>query len=224
VVVPYLRHLSVEYIDLLVISHGDSDHIGGAQSIISSIEVGEITGQDIEELQHANKKPCAQGEQWSWDGVDFEFLHPDENTYKRSNNRSCLLKVSGPGGSLLLTGDIEKKIENKLLAGEDERLQADVLVVPHHGSKSSSTVRFVRAVNPEIALFPVGYRNRYRLPNKDIVARYEELGAALYSSGYSGAISVFFDPEKGVSIAEEYRKNHHKYWNHEISFHRDESF
>jgi competence protein ComEC len=218
VVVPYLRQLSIDHIDRLVISHGDSDHIGGAQSVISSITIGELTGQDIENLGHSNKKPCNRGERWHWDGIDFEFLHPDESTYKRSNNRSCILKISGPGGSLLLTGDIEKKIEKKLLARQREILQADVLVVPHHGSKTSSTERFIKAVEPEIVLFPVGYRNRYRLPNKDIVARYNELGADLYSSGHSGAIRVLFDPETGVSIVDEYRKNHHKYWNHEISF------
>ena len=103
-------------------------------------------------------------------------------------------------------------------------LNVDVLVVPHHGSKSSSSLRFIKAVDPKIVLFPVGYRNRYRLPNKDIVARYEDLDADLYSSGHSGAIKVIFSPEKGVSVTDEYRKNHHKYWNHEIVFHRDETF
>lgn len=218
VVVPYLRQLSVDHIDRLIISHGDSDHIGGAESVISSVTIGELTGQDIENLGHPNKKPCTQGERWLWDGIDFEFLHPGKSTYKRSNNRSCILKVSGPGGSLLLTGDVEKKVENRLLAERKKVIQADVLVVPHHGSKTSSTKRFIKAVEPKIVLFPVGYRNRYRLPNKDIVARYSESGANLYSSGHSGAIRILFDSESGVSITDEYRKSHGKYWNHEISF------
>lgn len=218
VVVPYLRQLSIDHIDRLVISHGDSDHIGGAQSVISNITVGELTGQDIENLLHSNKKSCTRGERWQWDGIDFEFLHPDEATYKRRNNRSCLLKVSGPGGSLLLAGDMEKKVEIRLVARQKQALKADVLVVPHHGSKTSSSKRFIEAVDPQIALFPVGYRNRYRLPNKDIVARYRASGADLYSSGYSGAIRILFDPETGVSIDDEYRKSHHKYWNHKISF------
>lgn len=218
VVVPYLRQLSVDHIDRLVISHGDSDHIGGAQSVISNITVGELTGQDIENLAHSNKKSCTQGERWQWDGIDFEFLHPDESTYKRRNNRSCLLKVSGPGGRLLLAGDMEKKVEIRLVSRQKQALKADVLVVPHHGSKTSSSKHFIEAVNPQIALFPVGYRNRYRLPNKDIVARYRASGADLYSSGYSGAIRILFDPGTGVSIDDEYRKNHHKYWNHKISF------
>ena len=219
VVVPYLRQLSVNRIDRLVISHGDSDHIGGAPSVLSSTNVSELVGQDIENLAHSFKKPCTQGEQWHWDGVDFEFLHPDASSYKQTNNRSCMLKVTGPGGSLLITGDIEKKVENALLLQQREAIKADVLIVPHHGSKTSSTQPFILAVNPKIALFPVGYRNRYRLPNQQVVARYDESGAELYSSGYSGAISVMFDPEKGVSIIDEYRKSHSKYWNHQISFH-----
>jgi competence protein ComEC len=223
VVVPYLRQLSIDHINRLIISHGDSDHIGGAQTIISSMSVAELVGQDIEKLDHPNKAACVKGEQWHWDGVDFEFLHPDERTYKRTNNRSCLLKISGPGGSVLLTGDIEKKVE-KILLSKQVDLNVDVLVVPHHGSKSSSSQRFIKAVDPEVVLFPVGYRNRYRLPNKDIVARYEDSGADLYSSGHSGAIKVIFSSEKGVSVTDEYRKNHHKYWNHAIAFHRDESF
>ncbi len=223
VVVPYLRQLSATTIDRLVISHGDADHIGGAQTIISSLHVVELVGQDIKNIHHPNKTACAKGQRWHWDGVNFEFLHPDENIYKRSNNRSCVLKVSGAGGRLLLTGDIEKKVGNKLLAGQKKRLQADVLVVPHHGSKSSSSQRFIDAVNPQIALFPVGYRNRYRLPNKTIVARYKASTADIYSSGHSGAIRLLFSPEKGIIVADEYRKNHHKYWNHKITFPRKSS-
>lgn len=187
--------------------------------MLSGFSVGELIGQDIENLVHISKKSCGRGGRWQWDEVKFEFLHPDDRYYKRRNNRSCILKVSGTGGRLLLTGDIEKKVESRLLSVyHADALDADVLVVPHHGSKTSSSKRFIDTVSPEIALFSVGYRNRYRLPNNDIVNRYRESGAEIYSSGHSGAISVVFDSEQGVSVVDEYRVSHHKYWNHHISF------
>jgi competence protein ComEC len=215
VILPYLKTLSIDRIHRLVISHADSDHIGGAQVVINSMDVDSLVGQGIEALDHPNKAACVKGDRWHWDGVDFEFLHPDDHNYERPNNRSCVLKISAAGGSILLTGDIEKKVENKLLSGR-QNLKADVLVVPHHGSKSSSTRRFIKAVDADIVLFPVGYRNRYGLPNRDVFERYLGTGADLYASGYSGAVRVTFSPEYGALVTDEYRKNHHKYWNHRI--------
>jgi competence protein ComEC len=213
VIVPFLRSLSVNSLDMMVISHGDSDHIGGAISVLDAYPGTKIIGQDIEDLPTENSSNCAQGEQWLWDGVKFEFLHPDRD-YKDRNNRSCVLKVSSRGGSLLLTGDIEREVEEKLLGGDVSLLAADVLVVPHHGSKTSSTVRFIEAVGPDFALFPAGYRNRYRLPNKDIITRYLKTGASLHSSGQSGAIRVLFDPMINRPVIDKYREAHQKYWNH----------
>ena len=213
VVVPYLRHLAVAQLDKLIISHGDNDHIGGAEAVLEAFPATQIIGRDIEPLVASHKAGCVQGERWHWDGVDFEFLHPQAIDYSKPNNRSCVLKVSGQGGSLLLTGDIERKIEKSLLKHSPSALAADVLVVPHHGSKSSSTPAFIAAVQPDIALFPVGYRNRYRLPNKDVLARYTDQKAKLVATGVSGAIRIQFDPISGVSAPQRYRQSHRKYWN-----------
>jgi len=213
VIVPFLRNLSVRSIDKMVISHGDNDHIGGALSVLAAYPDTELIGQDIEDLPASNRRSCVKGGSWNWDGVEFEFLHPDR-AYQRRNNNSCVLRVSAKGGNLLITGDIETAVEEKLLGSNLAKLAADVLIVPHHGSKTSSTQRFVDAVKPDFALFPTGYRNRYRLPNRGVVDRYRKAGASLYSTGHSGTIRVLFDPQMTVPVIDKYRDTHQKYWNH----------
>lgn len=218
VVLPVLRTLGVAYIDKLIISHGDNDHIGGAESILDAFPHTQIIGQDIQALHGKNKITCQKGFEWEWDGVHFAFLHPDEKTYKKRNNRSCVLKVTGVGGSLLLTGDIEKKIEKQLLKTRSGMLDIDVVVVPHHGSKTSSSQQWLEAITPKMSLFAAGYRNRYRLPSQDIVQRYRELSSErpmrLLSTASSGAIRLKFHPEKGLILEDQYRMNQAKYWNH----------
>ena len=113
VVLPMLRTLGAHKLDKLMISHGDNDHIGGAQSILDAYPLTAVLGQDIETLEAVNKSRCKKGDNWLWDGVLFEVLHPEVAIDKKRNNRSCVLKVTGPGGSLLLTGDIEKKRKSK---------------------------------------------------------------------------------------------------------------
>ena len=219
VVLPMLRSLGAHQLDKLMISHGDNDHIGGAQSILDAYPLTAVLGQDIESLDALNKSRCKQGDNWLWDGVLFEVLHPEVAIDKKRNNRSCVLKVTGPGGSLLLTGDIEKKIEKRLIITSLDKLESDVLLVPHHGSKTSSSLKWLKAVDASMALFATGYRNRYRLPSKDIVLRYRALSAdkdtILLDTASSGAIKLNFHPEQGVVLKDQNRINQSKYWNHQ---------
>lgn len=217
VVIPFLRQWSVNRLDKLVISHGDADHIGGAQAIVNVYPEVEVIGQDIESIVAKNKDTCLRGDQWQWDGVDFEFLHPDDQTYSRRNNRGCVLKVSAGAKHLLITADIEYAVERQLIKIYGHELQSQVLVVPHHGSKTSSRQAFIDAVDPDIALLPVGYRNRYHHPKTDVVNRYRESGAATYHVGHLGAVTVLFDAQKGIKLVDEYRKSSRKYWNHIIA-------
>ncbi len=216
VVIPFLRQWSVTQLDKLIISHGDADHIGGAQAVVDIYPNVEVIGQDIDPIIAKNKQNCIRGERWLWDGVEFEFLHPDKRIYSRRNNHACVLKVSAAAGRLLITADIEKKVELDLVDNFADKLQAEVLVVAHHGSKTSSRLAFVNAVQPNIALIPAGYRNRYRHPKAEVIARYKSAGASVHHSGHSGALSILFNAQAGSLKVEQYRKKHRKYWNHII--------
>ena len=148
---------------------------------------------------------------WHYDGVDFEVLHPhaDEHNAPR-NDSSCVLRVSGPHGRLLLAGDIELGAEHALLARQAQALAAEILSVPHHGSSSSSSEAFVRAVQPRLALIAAGRHNRYHLPQAEVVARYESAGARVMNSAGLGAISVEV-LANGMHV-ESYRASHWGWW------------
>jgi competence protein ComEC len=175
-----------------------------------------VIGRDIEPIVAKNKHNCRRGERWSWDGVEFEFLHPAERSSSSRNNHGCVLMVSAKGGRLLIAADIEQEIEAELIRNDADQLQAEVLIVPHHGSKTSSSQAFVDAVRPQIALIPVGYRNRYHHPVSEVVARYRAQGATVHYSGHVGAVKISFDANNGVMLTEEYRSDQRKYWNHVI--------
>ena len=220
VVVPYLRANGIRQLDMLVISHGDADHIGGAASVLKAYPQTPVVGQDIEALAAAEKSPCVAGMGWQWDDVHFRFLHPSEQAgnvaegrKRRRNNHSCVLLVASSAGRALLSGDIEKKVENQLL--QQSLLPAvDVLVAPHHGSRTSSSAGFLDALQPELAIFAAGYRNRYRLPGEKVVARYRQRGVELFETGRAGAVSVSFIPGRGRMPAQAWRRTHRRYWNH----------
>ncbi len=208
VVLPYLRAAGVARVDTLVVSHGDNDHIGGAASLRQGLPVARVLSSVPERLPDA--LACAAGTTWEWDGVTFRILHPAPGQAGAGNNTSCVLQVTGPYGRVLLPGDIEAPAEAALLAEFGSGLAARVLVVPHHGSKTSSTPAFIDTVRPEVALFPYGYRNRYRHPHPAVVARYIDSGARLYDSPAHGAIEVRLAP--GAPPPSSYRETHRRYW------------
>jgi competence protein ComEC len=186
VVAPYLLSRGIDQVDTLVVSHSDNDHIGGVAGLKSLVSVTETLSSDTATLPDAS--PCVAGQQWHWDGVAFEILLPLGNQHGSDNNRSCVLKVTAANLSLLLPGDIERDSEHQLLARYGGQLDTDILVVPHHGSRTSSTTSFVQAVNPVYALFPVGYRNRWGFPKQEVLERYIEQGSIILRSDQHGAI------------------------------------
>jgi competence protein ComEC len=219
VVVPFLRQLGVHRLDTLVVSHGDADHIGGAASILRSFPGAELVGRDIESLSAVATTLCVRAQHWSWDGVDFEFLHPvpgrlEQGEPGRRNNHSCVLRVSNAAGATLLTGDIEHSVERELLSEERRKLAAAVLVVPHHGSKTSSSSAFIAAVRPVYALISAGYRNRFRLPAAEILGRYRAVGVAPLITGQEGALSLLFSNRHGLMLTRRYRRDQRHFWNH----------
>jgi competence protein ComEC len=139
---------------------------------------------------HRSWRQCRAGQHWLWDGIDFLMLNPEDSSSASGNNQSCVLRISNGDYSVLLPGDIEKETEFRLLHKFRDDLSATVLVAPHHGSKTSSTLDFIDAVQPQLVLFPAGYRNRYRFPNQDIMRRYELRGSRSYDTGRDGAVLI----------------------------------
>jgi len=208
VVVPFLRHAGVAHLDMLIVSHGDNDHIGGSASLLAAVPVTRVLSSVPERL--ANAEDCHHGQAWEWDGVRLAIVHPQSDGRLAGNNRSCVLRVEGRFGAVLLPGDIAAKAERDLLSRAGEPLRADILVVPHHGSKTSSTEAFLDTVRPQVALLPVGYRNRYRHPHPTVVARYRERGIVLEDSASAGAIRVELG-NRGLRL-NRYRETHRRYW------------
>lgn len=155
---------------------------------------------------------CAAGQRWNWDGVRFELLHPEtaQARAKKSNDLSCVLKVSAGGRSMLLTGDIERPAEADLLKRIPGSLSSDVLLMPHHGSRTSSSAEFLAAVSPSAAVVPVGYRNRFGHPNAEVLGRYSLMNTRIFRTDRDGAVTVGLSSE-GVDISSE-RQQRRRYW------------
>ncbi len=208
VVEPYLRAIGVRRLDVLIASHGDSDHIGGVESVRRALPVEKVLSSVPEKLPPA--QPCQAGQRWEWDGVEFVMLAPADGDTARRNDHSCVLQVRNRHGTILLPADIEAGTEKKLVTQFGERLRSDILVAPHHGSKTSSTPAFIEAVAPRHVLFPVGYRNRYRHPHPEVVERYRERGIVSHDSPTAGALELRL-ADGGPRIAA-YRTWHRRYW------------
>ncbi|MDE2599351.1 MAG: DNA internalization-related competence protein ComEC/Rec2 [Rhodocyclaceae bacterium] len=216
IILPYLRAQGIGTLDLLVVTHADIDHSGGAESVVDGVAVERMaTSVPFENHLSAlpvEQQPCIAGDAWEWDGVRFEFLHPLAADYEReqgkSNDMSCVLKLESAHGSMLLTGDIEARSESQLLARVGEKLRADVLLVPHHGSRTSSTPEFLAAVDAKLAIIPVGYRNRFRHPHPAVLARYD--GIPIRRTDRDGAVTVRYSA--GNIEAASARTEYRRYW------------
>ncbi|MDM0016427.1 DNA internalization-related competence protein ComEC/Rec2 [Variovorax saccharolyticus] len=217
VLVPLLRALG-ERLDTVLLSHRDSDHTGGAAAVLaaqpqatllSSIE----DGHPLKSGRAARR--CEAGQRWTWDGVDFEVLHPQAGDYTafvppKPNSISCVLRIGNGRTAALLAGDIERLQEMALVARRSE-LRADVLLVPHHGSRTSSSALLLDAVRPRIALVQAGWRNRFGHPAEEVVGRYRERGIALVESSRCGAATWSSSDPGSVKCQ---RHEGRRYWNH----------
>jgi competence protein ComEC len=219
VVVPYLRGEGLSHLDALVISHDDTDHSGGASSVLEAMAVGQIVSSlqpDHPMLDWTGYRiPCQAGSDWDWNAVRFTLLHPAgehyANPWIRPNDRSCVLRIQAQGTAVLLAGDMERTTEHELLNGKVDALRAEVLLAPHHGSGSSSSSAFVNAVSPRLVVFTVGYRNRFGHPHPNTVQRYREQGAEILRSDVAGAVTVRIGA-KSMALAS-YRESARRYWN-----------
>jgi competence protein ComEC len=222
IVAPYLRAAGIGALDALVISHQDLDHAGGALSLLQTVPVTVLwSSLPVESAIVARASlrgtawRCRAGQSWHWDGVTFTVLFPPLSQYSepsvKTNDLSCVLRIDSPYGSALLTGDIEAVSEAWLLRERADALRADALVVPHHGSKTSSTPPFVAAVAPRMAVFTPGYRNRFGHPRAEVVARYARMDARLFRTDLDGAVILTFAPDatRGAIVQ---RETQRRYW------------
>lgn len=222
VIVPYLRARGVSRLDGLVVTHQDTDHSGGAESVLEAVPIDWMmsTLAFDHSLSAAPVKaiPCEEGQSWEWDGVHFAVLHPMSEQYlvpsRKSNDMSCVLKVSNAVGSVLMTSDIEALSERALLSrlgsGPDSKLRSDMLIVPHHGSRTSSTPEFIAAVAAKDAIFPVGYRNSFGHPRPDVLERYRMSSAVLHRTDLEGALTLRLSGSGPRIVAE--REQRRRYW------------
>ena len=218
IVVPYLRGEGISQLDGLIVSHNDSDHSGGMASVLAQMPVDWVASSlagNTPVLAAHEHMLCYAGQSWMWDGVRFDMLHPSPNSYEdadiKDNNRSCVLRVTSQSGSLLLTGDVEREAEAELLESFADELASDVLIVPHHGSKTSSTPDFIAAVQPEVIIFTVGYRNRFGHPKQAVLERYAQIGSKAYRSDHDGAVLLNFASNKAIAITR-WRYQARRYW------------
>lgn len=221
ILLPALRGMGIAQLDALVLSHGDSDHIGGTESILRGLPVVNVVSSlpsthPMLQLA-AHNDACADGQSWEWDGVRFEMLHPAKSdastSFEHNNERSCVLRVSTGEHNVLLTGDIEKFSESRLLNLHAADLPSTLLVVAHHGSMSSSSQAFVNAVHPRYAIFTAGYLNRFGHPKEEVEERYRAAGSELLRSDKDGAVTIAMDAQ--AFQLERYRTTHARYWQHE---------
>ncbi|HZX27141.1 MAG TPA: DNA internalization-related competence protein ComEC/Rec2 [Telluria sp.] len=216
VIAPYLKARGIDTLDAIVVSHSDTDHVGGALTLLDSVRVGWVLSSLPRAHPVARRAArhvrCAAGQEWEWDGVRFTVLHPRADSYDdrslRPNARGCVLRVEVNGHAMLLPGDIEAPQEAALVE-QGALLRAEVLLAPHHGSGTSSTPDFLRAVAPQTALFQVGYRNRYHHPKPAVFARYADFGIARWRTDEAGALE--FDLGDALDV-HSYRMEHARYW------------
>ncbi len=195
----------------LVISHDHQDHTGGVNSLranwpqlfvqrsrfhtVEGENWGWLPQQFPEQYQQGDSWPCAWGQQWLWQGVRIKALAPLPGPSFGPNNDSCVLQLQYQGQSILLTGDIQRQTELRMVGRYGDSLKSDVLVLPHHGSRTSSQSEFLAAVNPEVAIVSRGYRNHFKMPHPDVIERLATADIPLLDTGYAGQISITFNGE-----------------------------
>jgi len=207
VVLPFLVSRGASRIDWLLISHGDIDHSGGFEALAAGIDIGAVlAGEPV-----TGAEACHAGREWTVDGVWFRVLHPVASEEHSGNNASCVLLVSAGLHEILLTGDIEADAEREILARASVP-EVDVVIVPHHGSLTSSSAPLVGATSPQLAVVSAGYQNRWDFPRDAVVKRWQGAGAEVINTATAGAVSLRLCARGGVVELHKDRQTRHRFW------------
>jgi competence protein ComEC len=213
VLVPFLQAEGVDRVDVLVLSHADRDHTGGAKGLMSRLAVGRILGGEPAALGLPGAEPCRAGQGWDWAGVRFRFLHPGDLAVE-GNDASCVLRVDASGRSILLPGDIGRAVESRLVREQPQALASDVLVAGHHGSATSTSAPFLEAVAPSLVLYSAGYANPFGFPARDVRERVAGRGIATLDTGISGAIDLRLGSDGSIGGPWTWRERAGRMWTH----------
>lgn len=221
VLVPYLQQQGVEHLDLLVVSHGDNDHAGGTGSVLSRLPpehllAGEplrqpVADSDVETVRARwqRREACHQGQHFQMGELEIDVIWPAADAtgpaIRESNNASCVLLLTWGQVRILLPGDIESPVEHELLALPALQSPVDVLIVPHHGSRTSSSIDLLARLQPAVAVFSVGYRNRYHHPNARVLERYRQGGSRILRTDLDGALTLEWSVDGVASVRAERR-------------------
>jgi competence protein ComEC len=211
VIMPFLRSRAIERLDTLILSHADQDHAGGAGSILGEFAIGRTFAGEPVALPGPAQSACDTTVTWSVEMVQFRFLHPSPGRAWVGNNASCVLEVALGDHVLLLTGDIEAPVEAALL--EQGRIgRVDTVIVPHHGSRTSSSPGFVMRLGADLAIVSAGFGNRWGFPKPTVVKRWQDSGATLLQTATAGAIGQRICLDSGVTAPSSARRDARKYW------------
>jgi competence protein ComEC len=209
VVLPFLANVGFGAIDRMVVSHADLDHAGGVAAIVAGSSVDLILSG--ESLTTVESIACRSGQRWARDGIEFRVLHPPPISKFEGNDRSCVVLIEAGRYRILLSGDIERPAEYRLVR---ERLlpPVDVVLIPHHGSRTSSSMPFVQALSPSVAIVSAAFGNHWGFPKEDIVARWEAVGAEVLNTATSGAIGLRMCADSGLESITQYRVENRRIW------------
>jgi len=210
VVVPALRALGVRRLELMMLSHADNDHAGGAASVAAAVPVQQVVSGEPGELTGLDAAACERGDRWSWDGIGFRLLWPAA-AGATGNDSSCVLEVSAGDRRLLLPGDVERYSEGRLLAAGGLQ-RTDVVLMPHHGSATSSSAALVDALTPRFVIAAAGWRNRWGFPRPEVARRWQASGARVMSTGDYGAIAVTLCSDGRVAEIAARRESRRRLW------------
>ncbi len=211
VILPYLASKGISRIDTLIVSHSDLDHSGGVATMLKHVNVAELLVGEWLRGQEREQSFCNAGDAWEYDDIHFSFIYPPKGGLRDGNDASCVLRVAAGDHQLLITGDIERPAEQQLV--RDGLLnEVAAVVIPHHGSRTSSSAPFVSALAPDLAIASAGFGNRWGFPKDDIVARWVAAGARVLETSASGAIGIRLCEHSGMEEVTEYRHERRRIW------------
>jgi competence protein ComEC len=214
IIVPYLHRTGIRVLDTLIVSHNDNDHAGGVEGVLSGLQINRALWGDmtaIPETLRDTSGNCHEEPSWQADGVEFSFVSIPAHLTNTSNNHSCIFQIAYGEHRFLLPGDAEQAIERWLVSQPDLNKPVTLLAAGHHGSRTSSTDTFVRALAPEVVVFSAGYQSRFGHPHAEVVRRFEAQGSRLFNTAYSGAVMVRSTGGGELSITGQ-RQVSRRYW------------